>query len=312
MKVGSVVGCLGIALGTFLGLPSAGYTQAPCQRLDEIVPGPAAVTPRTLEAFRKASPEALQAFRELNITPPRGRIVNGHEVAFDNNPWQIAMIRANVAEPRRSQFCGGSIIADDWVLTAAHCVRNAIVREDATRVEVVAGTTQWPIGGERIKVAAIHTHPEYNEQTMDHDFALLRLQTPVTVGKAVALADASTQVDDGLQTCVTGWGATFEGGPGSIDLLGAEVPVVSNETCNRPESYNGDITANMMCAGREAGSVDSCQGDSGGPLTASLGGTNTLVGVVSWGEGCARRLKYGVYARVSAAAPWIASTMGAK
>jgi secreted trypsin-like serine protease len=312
MKVVSAAACLGISLGTLLSLPTTGHTQAPCQSLDDIVPGPTTATPRTLEAFRTASPQALQVFRELNLVPPRGRIVGGHEVAFDSNPWQIAMIRASVAEPRRSQFCGGSIIADEWVLTAAHCVRNATVREDPARVDIVVGTSQWPLGGERIKVAAIHTHPEYNEQTMDHDFALLRLQTAMTMGKTIALADASTQVDEGLQTCVTGWGATFEGGPGSIDLLGVEIPVASTETCNRPESYNGDITANMICAGREQGLVDSCQGDSGGPLTASVGGQNTLVGVVSWGEGCARRLKYGVYARVSAAAPWIKSTMGAK
>ena len=108
MKVVSVAACLGISLGTLLSLPSTGYTQAACQPLDDLVPGPITATPRTLEAFRKASPEALQAFRELNIAPPRGRIVGGHEVAFDNNPWQIAMIRASVAEPRRSQFCAAA------------------------------------------------------------------------------------------------------------------------------------------------------------------------------------------------------------
>ena len=87
---------------------------------------------------------------------------------------------------------------------------------------------------------------------------------------------------------------------------------MANDVCNRPESYDGDITANMMCAGREEGGVDSCQGDSGGPLSTLLDGRTTLVGVVSLGEGCARRLKYGVYARVSAAAPWIASTMAGR
>jgi len=308
MKVLSVATCLGISLGTFLSLTTAGYTQSPCQPLDDITPGAAAVAPRALKAFQEASPEALKAFRELNVNPPRGRIVGGKEVLFENTPWQIAMIRANVTEPRRSQFCGGSIIGTDWILTAAHCVRNSIVREDPTRVDVVAGSPQYAIGGERLKVTEIHTHPKYNQSTMDYDFALLRLSSPVTLGKVIELADENTQVSEGAKACVTGWGATSEGGPGSIDLLGAEVPVVSNDVCNRPESYSGDITDNMMCAGREEGGIDSCQGDSGGPMSTPLEGRTTLIGVVSWGEGCARRLKYGVYARVSAAAPWIAST----
>lgn len=305
MKLLATTICLAAALGTFLHSGSAGHAQSPCQPLDEMTPGAAALTPRTLEAFREASPEALRAFRELNINPPRGRIVGGHEVSFENNPWQIALIRANVEEPRRSQFCGGSIIENDWVLTAAHCVRNAIVREDPARVDVIAGTSQWPLGGERLKVAEIHAHPGYDESTMDNDFALLRLSTPTTLGQAIELADDDTQIADDTSVCVTGWGATFEGGPGSIDLLGAEIPVVSNEECNRPESYDGDVTASMMCAGRREGGVDSCQGDSGGPLSTPLEGRSTLVGVVSWGEGCARRLKYGIYSRVSVAAPWI-------
>ena len=221
------------------------------------------------------------------------------------------MVRASVAEPTRSQFCGGSIIGDTWILTAAHCVRNAIVREDPSRVDVIAGTSQYAIGGERLKVAEIHTHPKYNQSTMDHDFALLRLQSPVTQGKVIELAKETTPVSEGTNACVTGWGATSEGGPGAIDLLGAEVPIVSTEVCNRPESYNGDVTAAMMCAGKEEGGVDSCQGDSGGPLSTLIEGRTTLIGVVSWGEGCARRLKYGIYSRVSMVAPWIASTTAA-
>jgi secreted trypsin-like serine protease len=83
---------------------------------------------------------------------------------------------------------------------------------------------------------------------------------------------------------------------------------VSNAICNKPESYNGDISANMLCAGKETGGIDSCQGDSGGPQTTRIQGKPVLIGVVSWGEGCARRLKFGVYARVTAALPWIATT----
>jgi len=149
---------------------------------------------------------------------------------------------------------------------------------------------------------------------MEYDFALLRLSSPITISsaQAVKLADENMQVNEGTKACVTGWGATVEGSPGSIDLLGVTLPIVSNTVCNRPESYNGEIKASMLCAGERAGGVDSCQGDSGGPLwtTVGEGGVPTLTGVVSWGEGCARGLKYGVYARVSAAASWIASTTG--
>jgi transmembrane serine protease 11D len=198
----------------------------------------------------------------------------------------------------------------DWILTAAHCVRNSVVREDPKRVEIVAGSSQYAIGGERIKVAAIHTHPSYNQTTMDNDFALLRLQSPMTKGTIIQTADATTPLADGTKVCVSGWGATAEGGPGAIDLLGAELPTVSTTVCNKPESYGGDILATMFCAGKPEGGVDSCQGDSGGPVSATVYGRATQVGVVSWGEGCARRLKYGVYSRVSTAAVWIAKTIG--
>jgi len=296
-----------ISLISLCSFTVVAHAQSACKRVDD-TSGP--LPARSAQALQNATPEALAAFRQLSLDPPRGKIVGGHLTLIDNNPWQIAMVRAAVPEPTRSQFCGGSIIGNDWILTAAHCVKNSIVREDPTRVEIIAGSSQYAIGGERLKVAAIHTHPRYNQATMDNDFALLRLQTPMTKGQIIALADAKTDLRDGTNMCVSGWGATAEGGPGAIDLLGADVPVVSTSVCNEPASYNGDILASMFCAGKKEGGVDSCQGDSGGPGSAIINGRTTLVGVVSWGEGCARRLKYGVYSRVSTAAEWIATTIG--
>jgi transmembrane serine protease 11D len=254
----------------------------------------------------KANPQAAAISSGRNA-----RIVGGKRVDIDKNPWQVALVRGLVAEPTRSQFCGGSLVANNWVLSAAHCVRNSIVREEPARINVVAGTGQYFIGGERLQVAAIQVHPQNNPSTQDFDYALLRLTRPATIGatvKSIDPAGANTQVADGSKVRVTGWGATTEGGPGSLELLGVEIPVVSNSVCN--EAYNGDITTSMMCAGEDEGGKDSCQGDSGGPLTIPADRPTTLIGVVSWGEGCARSGKYGIYARVPVAAQWIASTMG--
>jgi secreted trypsin-like serine protease len=294
MKAVSVVTCLGVSLG--------------CVWAAKVSHGQPA--PSVQEAI-KANPQAAA------IARGQARIVGGDPVEIANHPWQVALIRSVPAEPTRSQFCGGSVIADSWILTAAHCIRSSVVREDPARLHVVVGTSQFFVGGERIPVAALHVHPQYNTTTNDFDFALLRLARPVAMGagavtRPIEPAGASAQIADGAKAFVSGWGATSEGGPGSLDLLGVEVPVVSTSVCNRPESYNGDITANMLCAGRETGGVDSCQGDSGGPLTAADAGRTILVGVVSFGQGCARKLKYGVYSRVPVAAGWIATTTAGK
>jgi len=264
---------------------------------------------QTVEEVFKANPQASAISRGL-----APKIVGGEEVEIKDHPWQVALIRGQDAEPTRSLFCGGSLIAPQWVLTAAHCIRNTIVNGQPSRLNVVVGTKQYFAGGERIQVKSIHVHPGYVRDTNDFDFALLRLEKPFTTGgSAVAAtietAPAGTPVPAGTKTFVSGWGAVSEGGPGSLQLLGVEVPVVSTDICNRKESYDGDITGNMICAGRDSGGMDSCQGDSGGPLTATVSGKKVLVGVVSFGEGCARKLKFGVYALVPVAAEFIAKTM---
>jgi secreted trypsin-like serine protease len=109
---------------------------------------------------------------------------------------------------------------------------------------------------------------------------------------------------------VTGWGLT-EKGQVSNELRMAQVSLVGNPTCNAVDSYNGEIGPGMMCAGRKEGGVDSCSGDSGGPLVWKSSNGPILVGVVSFGDGCAKKLKFGVYTRVSAYREWITSTMAA-
>jgi len=229
------------------------------------------------------------------------RIVGGYPVAIVNHPWQVALVRGLASD--RLQFCGGSLIAPNLVVTAAHCVDNHIVSRDPSRVDIVGGTGSYISGGERIDVAAIHVHPQWNSATYDYDVAILQLRTTARLARPVAVEPQPLSVGD--RPMVTGWGAVSEGGSGSFDLLGVDVPVVDTATCNHLDSYNNAITDRMFCAGEQEGGKDSCQGDSGGPISLGSGGTARLVGIVSWGEGCARRLKYGVYTRISAVADWI-------
>jgi hypothetical protein len=204
------------------------------------------------------------------------------------------------------------------VLTAAHCVLDAGVVTNPADIEVVLGINNLSDGpttgsdGQRIAVVEIIPHPAYDESTSDSDLALLRLASPAVLGVKVGSVGLVGPEDGALvapdtPATVTGWGVTSEdGGAASDALLEVEVPLVSNETCNAPSSYNGEITDNMICAGEAAGGKDSCQGDSGGPLVVSNGSGGWLqVGVVSWGNGCAQPDYYGVYTRVSSFKSWI-------
>ncbi len=238
------------------------------------------------------------AFAQEEIKLGGRRIVGGEKTDITQHPWQVAL---TIKRPEGSSLCGGSIIAQQWVLTVAHCFSTS---DAPSAVKVKAGATNYVAEGIWSAIERIVVHEAYDPHTHANDLALLKLKS-ATAGKVIPLAGADTSLKPGQPLEVTGWGATAQDGDVSHDLRKASVPYVENATCNEPASYHGTILPGMICAGYQEGGIDSCQGDSGGPLVWRTSAGPVLVGVVSFGEGCARKLKYGVYTRVSPYRAWI-------
>lgn len=222
----------------------------------------------------------------------RPRIVGGSVAGAADNPFQVGLLTKSVANNFNAQFCGGTLVKANMVVTAAHCSDFVT----AGQVQVLTGTRNLDGTGVRRNVTRITIHPNWNPGTFDSDVAVWQLSTSATGIPLATLATGDGAV--GANLLVTGWGALTEGGSFPINLRKVSVPLFNRTDCNDANSYNGDITARMLCAGRTSGGIDSCQGDSGGPLTRGTGNT-VLTGIVSWGIGCARPNLPGVYTRVS-------------
>ncbi|XP_065167431.1 trypsin alpha-3-like [Atheta coriaria] len=209
-----------------------------------------------------------------------GRIVGGSFVDISQVPYQaVLLINSRVG-------CGGSIIADRWILTAAHCVPGV----SASQVRVRVGSSNAYSGGQELQAVAIFYTNKYNSRTTDYDVALIQVNNVITAGRRINLA--TSEPGAGTVVRVSGWGAQNSGGSTTTSLKAVDVSMVSRSSCQR--SYGASaITPRMICAART--NSDSCQGDSGGPLAMG----NTLVGIVSWGRGCALAGYPGVYTNVA-------------
>lgn len=238
----------------------------------------------------------------------QAQIVGGETAEPGAWPWMVA-IQA-FTEAGYHTFCGASLVAPSWALTAAHCVVNA----EPEQIVATVGPYRLDSGqGEKRSVDRIVLHPRYGfdfAHDFAHDLALLHLTEPVE-GELVSLlgSDNLELAGPGTAGTVVGWGAVSEDGRGgslTYDLQQVELPIVSEEECT--SSMGRMITENMLCAGFRQGGKDACHGDSGGPLVVPDGeGGWQLAGLVSFGIGCARPMFYGVYTRVSQYHDWILS-----
>ncbi|XP_016148615.1 coagulation factor IX-like isoform X2 [Sinocyclocheilus grahami] len=257
------------------------------------------------------------AFEEYLMTPvptvsaPKSRIVGGNPALPGEIPWQVAL----VARSTHQIFCGGSILNQLWVITAAHCLVGTqngsfYIRVGEHDVSKTEGTEQ------NLNVTRFISHPRYDSKVSlyNHDIALLRLRNPIQFTLTVRpiclgpMLFSNSLLQSGFLATVSGWGRLRFQGRSAVNLQKVELPYVDRTVCK--ESSSDPVTYFMFCAGYSDSPKDACQGDSGGPHAMRYHNTWFLTGIVSWGEECAKKGKYGVYTQVGNYYRWIQHIMG--
>jgi secreted trypsin-like serine protease len=232
------------------------------------------------------------------------RIIGGSPIEISSAPWQV-LLRINGATQ-----CGGAIISEKWLLTAAHCVSGV----SAAQVEAFIGVTdQNRLSRDQLApVTQVIVNPNWNASTYSSDLALLGLAAPLAYGPSVQpvalplVQDANAWPASGEQATISGWGSTTPNGASSALLRAATVQILSAPSEAKCGEYGTSyVPGNHVCAGMPQGGIDACQGDSGGPLTVAYNGTSVLAGIVSSGSGCADPKFPGLYSRVTSFLPWL-------
>ncbi|CAH0721521.1 unnamed protein product, partial [Brenthis ino] len=228
------------------------------------------------------------------------KIVGGYNTTIQDVPYQVYLLLQSGNDFFQ---CGGSIISERYILTAAHCL------DGMDRVIVRAGSTEANSGGTQYNTTRFRQHPLYNASTFDYDVGVINIPGGMTLDgvntRAVRLPNMATTIKNGTIILVSGWGDTTENGQVSENLMAVKIPTISQDECRQTYST---LTSRQFCAGVPEGGKDSCQGDSGGPAVSTE--TNRQLGIVSFGSGCARPGTPGAYTNVSRVRMWIRLATG--
>lgn len=269
------------------------------------------MTPLLLLLLLRFGTERAKALSVCGHPRMLNRMVGGQDALEGEWPWQVSIQRNG------SHFCGGSLITERWVLTAAHCFSNT---SETSLYQVLLGARQLVNPGPHAmyaRVKRVKSNPLYQGMASSADVALVELEAPVTFTNyilPVCVPDSSVIFESGMECWVTGWGSPSEQDrlPNPWILQKLAVPIIDTPRCNLLYSKDAEsgfqpktIKEDMLCAGFAEGKKDACKGDSGGPLVCLVGQLWLQAGVISWGEGCARRNRPGVYIRVTSHYNWI-------
>ncbi|XP_010777813.1 hepatocyte growth factor activator [Notothenia coriiceps] len=250
---------------------------------------------------------------EKRLSIAKGRIMAGNSALPGTHPWMAAIYIGEKG------FCGGTLVSSCWIVSAAHCFFSNPLR---SQLRVVLGQQSFNVTGPNTRTFGVQEYILTKQFSVFnptlHDIALIKLakqdgrcvrRTPFI--RPICLPDKSMAFPDHFCCSISGWGHMSEKAEGYSSLQEAGVRLIPHDHCKKPHVYGNHFTADMICAGQN-GCADACQGDSGGPLACVRHDVSFLYGIISWGDGCGRSDKPGVYTKVTHYIDWINSVITRK